>query len=61
MAILKAKEKAAKKAAEEIESMREWERTGVGTINAEALARVNALRGIPVTTEELTQTSSFCR
>ena len=55
MAILKAKEKAAKKAAEEIESMREWERTGVGTINAEALARVNALRGIPVTTEELTQ------
>ena len=55
MAIIKAREKAAKKAAEEIESMREWERTGVGTINTEALARVNALRGIPVTTAELTQ------
>lgn len=55
MAIVKAREKAAKKAAEEIESMREWERTGVGTINTEALARVNALRGIPVTTEELKQ------
>lgn len=55
MAIVKAKEKAAKKAAEEIESMKEWERTGVGTINTEALARVNALRGVPVTTEELKQ------
>lgn len=55
MAIVAAREKAAKKAAEEIESMKEWERTGVGTINTEALARVNALRGIPVTTEELKQ------
>lgn len=49
MAILKAKEKAAKKAAEEIESMKEWERTSAGIINTETLARVNALRGIPVT------------
>lgn len=49
MAIIKAREKAAKKAAEEIESMKEWERTSVGIINTEALARVNALRGIPVT------------
>lgn len=55
MTIVKARKKAAKKAAEEIESMKEWERTGVGTINTEALARVNALRGIPVTTEELKQ------
>lgn len=55
VAIVKAREKAAKKAAEEIENMKEWERTGVGTINTEALARVNALRGIPVTTEELKQ------
>lgn len=55
MAIIKAREKAAKKAAEAIEDMKEWERTGVRTINTEALARVNALRGIPVTTEELKQ------
>lgn len=55
MAIIKAREKAAKKAAEEIESMKEWERTSVGIINTETLAKVNALRGIPVTTEELTQ------
>lgn len=55
MAVIAAREKAAKKAAEEIESMKEWERTGVKTINTEALARVNALRGIPVTTEELKQ------
>ncbi len=55
MAIIKAREKAAKKATEAIEDMKEWERTGVRTINTEALARVNALRGIPVTTEELKQ------
>lgn len=55
MAIVAAREKAAKKAAEEIEGMKEWERTSVGIINTELLAKVNALRGIPVTTEELTQ------
>lgn len=55
MAIVAAREKAAKKAAEEIEGMKEWERTSVGIVNTELLAKVNALRGIPVTTEELTQ------
>lgn len=55
VAIVKAREEAARKATEAIENMKEWERTGVGTINTEALARVNALRGIPVTTEELKQ------
>lgn len=54
-AIVKAREKAAKKAAEAIESMKEWERTGVKIINTEALARVNTLRGLPITTEELKQ------
>lgn len=55
IAIIKAREKAAKKAAEEIEDLKQWERTSVGIINTEALSRVNALRGIPVTTEELKQ------
>ncbi|MDE5977780.1 MAG: hypothetical protein K2G70_04875 [Turicibacter sp.] len=54
-AIVKAREKAAKKASEEIEDLKQWERTSVGIINTEALSRVNALRGIPVTTEELKQ------
>ncbi len=54
-AIIKAREKAAKKAAEEIEDLKEWERTSVGIINTEALSKINALRGIPLTTEELTQ------
>lgn len=55
MAIVAAREKAAKRAAEEIESMKQWERTCVGIINTEALSKINALRGIPLTTEELTQ------
>lgn len=55
IAIIKAREKAAKKAAEEIEELREWELTGVSTINETALARINLLRGIPLTTTELTQ------
>lgn len=55
IAIIKAREKAAKKVAEEIEDLKHWERTSVGIINTEALSRVNALRGIPVTTEELKQ------
>ncbi len=59
VAIVAAREKAAKRAVEEIENMKEWERTGVGTINTEALARINALRGIPVTAEELKQILSY--
>lgn len=55
VAIVAAREKAAKRAAEEIESMKEWERTSVGIINTELLSKINALRGIPVTTEELAQ------
>lgn len=55
IAIIKAREKAAKKVAEEIEDLKQWERTSAGIINAEALARINVLRGIPVTTEELKQ------
>lgn len=55
IAIIKARGKAAKKVAEEIEDLKQWERTSVGIINTEALSRVNALRGIPVTTEELKQ------
>lgn len=55
VSIIKAREKAAKKVAEEIEDLKQWERTSVGIINTEALSRVNALRGIPVTTEELKQ------
>lgn len=55
VAIIKAREKAAKKAAEEIEDLKEWERASVGIINMDALSKINALRGIPLTTEELKQ------
>ncbi len=55
IAIVEAREKAAKKAAEAIEDMKEWELTGVSTINETALARINLLRGIPLTTTELQQ------
>lgn len=55
IAIIKAREKAAKKAAEEIEDLKQWERTSVGIINTDALSKINSLRGIPVTAEELTQ------
>jgi len=55
MAIIKAREEAAKKATEAIEELREWELTGVSTINETALARINLLRGIPLTITELQQ------
>lgn len=53
IAIIKAREKAAKKATEGIEELREWEQTGVSTINETALTKINMLRGIPLSATEL--------
>lgn len=53
VAAIKARERAAKKASEEIEDLREWEKARVGRIDETALSKINALRGIPLTTAEL--------
>lgn len=53
IAIIKAREKAAKEGTEAIEELREWEQTGVSTINETALTKINMLRGIPLSTTEL--------
>ncbi len=53
IAIIEARKKAAKKATEEIQELREWEQTGVSTINEAALTKINMLRGIPLSTTEL--------
>lgn len=53
IAIIKAREKAAKKGTEAIEELREWEQTGVSTINETALTKINMLRGIPLSATEL--------
>ena len=55
IAIVKAREKAAKKAAEEIEDLKERELAGVSIINETALAKIALLREVPLTTTELTQ------
>lgn len=54
-AIVIAREKAAKKASEEIEDLKAWELSRVGRIDETALSKINALRGIPVTAEEMKQ------
>lgn len=43
IAIIEARKKAAKKATEEIQELREWEQTGVSTINEAALTKINML------------------
>lgn len=53
IAVVKAMAKAAEKASEEIEDLRAWERARVSRIDETALSKINALRGIPLTTEEL--------
>lgn len=52
-AIVIAREKAAKKASEEIENLKAWELSRVGRIDEVAVNKINALRNIPLTTAEL--------
>lgn len=47
VAAIKARERAAKKASEEIEDLREWEKARVGRIDETALSKINSLRGGP--------------
>lgn len=53
VSIVAAREKAAKKTAEEIEELKAWEQARVSRIDETALSKINALRGIPLTTAEL--------
>lgn len=53
VAIVKAQAKAAKEGGKEIDALRQQELSGIGRIDADAMSRVNALKGIPVTTIEL--------
>ena len=61
VAAIKARERAAKKASEEIEDLREWEKARVGRIDETALSKINSLRGgVPLTTAELKQVLANC-
>lgn len=60
VAAIKARERAAKKASEEIEDLREWEKARVGRIDETALSKINSLRGGPLTTAELKQVLANC-
>lgn len=53
VAIVNARARAADKTSEEIEDLKAWELARVGRIDEAALAKINALRNIPVTTAEL--------
>ena len=53
VSIVAAREKAAKKTAEEIEELKAWEQARIGRIDETALSKINALRGIPLTMAEL--------
>lgn len=53
VSIVAAREKAAKKTAEEIEKLKAWEQARVSRIDETALSKINALRGIPLTMAEL--------
>lgn len=53
VAVVDARARAADKASEEIEDLKAWELSRVGRIDEAALAKINALRDIPVTTAEL--------
>lgn len=60
VAIVKAMEEAAKKASEEIEDLRAWEKSRVGRISEGALSKINLLKNVPLTTEELKQVLADC-
>lgn len=53
VAIVKARKEAAEKAGEAIEDLREWEISRVGRIDEVSLAKINAIKDIPLTTNEL--------
>ena len=53
VAVVKARAKAAEKAGEEIEDLRQWELARVGRIDEAALNKINVLWNVPLTTVEL--------
>ena len=53
VSIVKARKKAAEKAGEAIEELRDWEISRVGRIDEVALAKINVIKDVPLTTNEL--------
>lgn len=60
VAVVQARQKAAEKASEEIEDLRQWEKARVGRIDEVALSKINSLRSVPLTTSELKQVLANC-